>query len=224
VDLKLELFYLQTILSNTSSRPKKMKSKEIESYFKAAVLGLTHLVPIPNEAVKELYRIAEPQIYKKGQTIIQLGEVVTGIHFMVKGLAKSFTYRGQSEITSWIIQEGEPFTNYKSYAYGVPSKESTVALENGFGFFLPKSKLMEVTQKYNEVAILIIKLNERNFVKLDDRVYELLFEDAESRYLNFRKEFPNISNRMILKDIASYLNMTPETLSRIKKKLSNEQV
>jgi CRP-like cAMP-binding protein len=179
-------------------------------------VGLAKLYPLTDQAIHDLKSIATPIFFNKGAVIVNIGDVVTGIHFMVKGLGRSYTYKGKTEITSWIIQEGEPFTNYRSYSFGLPSRECTEALESGLAFFLPRKKLIEVYEKHNCIACMIVILNERNFVKMDDHIFNILFRTAEERYQHFHNEYPTIFNRMKLKDIASYLNMSPESLSRIR--------
>lgn len=197
-----------------------IKKQEIESYLNAGFIGLSKIYPLTNQAIEELKSIAKPIILKKGDKIVQIGDILEGIYFMVKGLGRSYTYRGKSEITSWIIQEGEPFGNYRSYTSGVPSRECTEILEPGLAFYLPKQALVKIYLNNPCVAAFIIILNERNFVKMDDHTYNLLFRTIEERYQIFVKEYPSLINRMKLKDIASYLNMSAETLSRIRQKIS----
>ncbi len=196
-----------------------IKKQEIEAYLNAGIVGLTHIYPLTDQATIDLKSIGVPVVLKKGDIIVQVGDVVKGIHFMVKGLGKSFTYQGKSEITSWIIQEGEPFTNYKSYSTGVPSRECTQIIESGLAFYMSRTDLMEVYNRHSCIATLIVLLNERNFVKMDDHIYNLLYKTSEERYQNFLKEYPTMFSRMKLKDIASYLNMSAETMSRIRAKL-----
>ena len=193
-----------------------IKKQEIESYLNAGFVGLSKIYPLTPEAIEALRAIAKPVILKKGDKIVQIGDVLTGIYFMVQGLGRSYMYRGKSEITSWIIQEGEPFGNYRSYTSGVPSRECTEILEPGLAFYLPKAELIEIYLQHPSVAAFIIILNERNFVKMDDHTYNILYNTNEMRYEIFLQQYPSLINRMKIKDIASYLNMSPETLSRVR--------
>lgn len=195
-----------------------IKKSEQEGYIMAGIMGLNNILPLSDDCIQDLRTLVKPVILKKGDIIIKMGDILNGIYFMIKGLGRSYTYQGNTEITSWIIQEGEPFGNYKSYCTQVPSREATEIIEEGFAFFLSRIDMQSLCSRHNDFANTVIILNERNFIKMDDFVYNTLYKSAIERYQIFNKEYPTIINRMKLKYVASFLNMNPATLSRIRAK------
>lgn len=196
-----------------------IKKQDYESYLMAGIMGLSKINALCHACIADLRQMAKPVLLKKGDVVVAMGSSLQGIYFMIQGLGRSYTYKGGTEITSWIIQEGEPFGNYRSYCLQVPTREATEIIESGFAFYLSRTDMQALCAKYIAFANVIIILNERNFIKMDDFVHNTLYKSADERYEIFMKAYPTIFNRMRLKHIASFLNMNPATLSRIRAKI-----
>jgi CRP-like cAMP-binding protein len=123
--------------------------------------------------------------------------------------------------TAHFCVENTPAISYSAFIKREPSKFSIQALED--------SKLLNFT--YNDYITLLNssvcwqiaarKLAELIFVLKENREAELLLLDANGRYKNFIHDFPNLLNRIPEYYIASYLRITPESLSRIRANFKN---
>jgi CRP-like cAMP-binding protein len=84
-------------------------------------------------------------------------------------------------------------------------------------YSIEHADLQALLQKHHSFAIWYIKLVEFHYVsQIEDRVADLQFLDAKQRYQKLLNQYPDITNRVSLGNIASYLNITQETLSRIR--------
>ena len=80
--------------------------------------------------------------------------------------------------------------------------------------------MLEIADTHIGWQILLRKLTEHGYLQKEKRESDLLFYDAETRYRHFRKEFPGLEKQVKQRHIASFLSMSPETLSRIKKSIT----
>jgi CRP-like cAMP-binding protein len=100
-----------------------------------------------------------------------------------------------------------------------PSHFYIEALEDSEILIIPYDKWKLLLEKDTFWIKLLLKFVEKGFKTKEKRERELLLLNAETRYLNFLKEFPDLENRISQSIIASYLGIQPESLSRIKKNI-----
>ncbi len=173
---------------------------------------------IPDEIAKELDSKAQTISKKKGSYIIKEGQVVTSVFVIEKGLIRSFYKKEEQEITIWFGYEGLPFSASPSAFSTKPSRETIQCLEDCIFQYIPGKELEELYQKYKEVNTVGRKLIEEYCDMLIERNYAFQTKSAEDRYKDLIKYEPEIIKRVPLGYIASYLGISPETLSRVRKK------
>ena len=98
------------------------------------------------------------------------------------------------------------------------------ALSNTEIIFLPLTELLKLTKKYPDLLIFIQKMTFSYLEQKQQREINLLSETALNNYLIFKKDFPNLEDKIKHFHIASYLGITPTQLSRVRKKLSHQQM
>ncbi|MFN0048893.1 MAG: Crp/Fnr family transcriptional regulator [Cytophagales bacterium] len=154
----------------------------------------------------------------KGEKLLQQGEIVKGLWILVNGVTRSYFVKNDKEITTWIATEGSPFTNYKSLALRVPSFETIEAIEDCYVICVSAEDLQFMYDHFTECNIIGRKMAEGYFIDYDDRLISMLYATAEDKFRDLMKSNPELFNRVPIKYLASYLDMTPETLSRMRKK------
>lgn len=107
----------------------------------------------------------------------------------------------------------------QSLLNGTPSKYNIDAIENSVVVMISKEDFDMVTSKIPAFNDLINKILQGGFNASQDRINTIISMTAEQKYLNFLTSFPGLANRVPRHMIASYLGITPETLSRIKKQI-----
>jgi CRP-like cAMP-binding protein len=152
---------------------------------------------------------------------IREGETPFKIAYVTKGLFRYVYTNGKGEeFTKGIIGENSFLSSYSAMILCKPSYFSIEALED--------SQVLEII--WNDFKHLLdndifwvkflLKLVEKGFMIKEKRERDLLLLDAETRYKNFLEEFPGMDQRIRQGIIASYLGIQPETLSRIRKKIT----
>jgi CRP-like cAMP-binding protein len=154
--------------------------------------------------------------YAKGETILAEGEVCSEIIYIDRGLAREFYTKNNKEVTEYLAVEGSIMMSIESLFKEQPSHIQIEALEPCVIYALPKKRLEEVALHNVNIQILYRKILEESLILSQIHADMLRFESAQDRYQKLIKRQPQLVLRAPLVYIASYLQMTPETLSRVR--------
>ena len=179
---------------------------------------LASIIKVSDELSDELMKLTKPREVKKGTIIINDGERSTDLFFIESGLLRGFYYADDREITNWFAQEGEFATCFYSFITNVPAQENVEALEDCLVIQIPHFNLQQLYGRYPETERIGRILTEAYYVKLEGRLLGLQFTSAKERYDKLMDTNPALIQRASLGQIASYLGITQETLSRIRAK------
>ena len=160
--------------------------------------------------------------YAKGEMILTEGEVSQSIYYIEKGLVREFYYKNNKEVTEYLAVEGSIMMSIESLFKEKPSNLQIEALEPAIIYELPKKKLEEVALHNVNIQILYRKILEESLILSQIHADMLRFESAIDRYQKLVKRSPQLVLRAPLVYIASYLQMTPETLSRVRNSAMQE--
>jgi CRP-like cAMP-binding protein len=185
-------------------------------------LGYFHpLSPEVETYIKE-HIIACP--VRKRKLLLKEGASCNYIYFIVKGAVRGFIREGQKDITTWIVIENELVTsifsldNRDNRALWI---ENIQALENCELLALSYDNLDELYSRFPEFNLIARKLLQRYYADAERRAFIARLTKAENKYRHFLLLHQPLANRIPLKYIASYLGMTLETLSRVRKKFTS---
>jgi CRP-like cAMP-binding protein len=169
-----------------------------------------------HEELDTLESILVPKKFAKGEMILKEGDVCESIYYIDKGLIRQFYYKNEKELTEHIGAEGEIFMCIESLFREEPTKLQVEALEPCQLYLIPKHRLEQVALHNVNIQILYRKILEESLIVSQVHADLLRFETAQNRYLRLCKLKPQVVLRAPLVYIASYLQMTPETLSRVR--------
>lgn len=169
-----------------------------------------------HEELDTLESILVPKKFAKGEMILKEGDVCESIYYIDKGLIRQFYYKNEKELTEHIGAEGEIFMCIESLFREEPTKLQVEALEPCQLYLIPKHRLEPVALHNVNIQILYRKILEESLIVSQVHADLLRFETAQNRYLRLCKLKPQVVLRAPLVYIASYLQMTPETLSRVR--------
>jgi CRP-like cAMP-binding protein len=183
---------------------------------------LNQLYSLSPEAQHYLRDHVTPCTIAKRKLLLKEGMVCEHIYFIVKGALRGFTREGQKDITTWITVENELVSSILSVDGRVKSIENIQALEKCELLALTLAELEIMYERFPECNILARKILQRYYADAEQRAFIARLTKAQNKYRYFLKRHPVLSNRIPLKYIASYLGVTLETLSRIRKKFSSK--
>jgi len=172
-----------------------------------------------HEELSMLEDVIEPRKYAKGEVILKEGEQCDAVYWIVKGLLREFYYKNGKEVTEYMAVENSIMMSIESLFNEQPSRLQIHALEPSIVCLLPREKLEHVAMKSVNIQILYRKILEESLILSQVRADMLRFETAQDRYAKLVKLQPQLVLRAPLVYIASYLQMTPETLSRVRTSL-----
>lgn len=160
--------------------------------------------------------ILEPVKYGKGEMILAEGEVCRGISYIEKGLVRQFYNKNGKEVTEHLGVDHTIFMCIESLFKEEPSRLRVEALEATLVYILPKSKLEAAAIRNVNIQMLYRKILEESLIQSQVHADLMRFETAPNKYKRLCELSPQVVLRAPLTYIASYLQMTPETLSRIR--------
>jgi CRP-like cAMP-binding protein len=163
-----------------------------------------------------LESVLVPMKFAKGDTILAEGDTCTNIYWVVKGLVRQYYYKNKKEVTEYMAAENTIVMSIESLFKEKPSMQVIQALEPTIICSLPKAELEAVAMRSVNIQILYRKILEESLIISQQRADMLRFESAQDRYQKLVKSAPQLVLRAPLVYIASYLQMTPETLSRVR--------
>lgn len=157
-----------------------------------------------------------PVKYGKGERILSEGEVCTGISYIEKGLVRQYYIKNGKEVTEHLGVDHSIFMCIESLFKEEPSHLQVEALEPTLVYILPKAKLEAAAMRNVNIQMLYRKILEESLIQSQVHADLMRFETALNKYKRLCEMNPQVVLRAPLTYIANYLQMTPETLSRIR--------
>ena len=169
-----------------------------------------------------LESILVPMKFARGEKVVESGDVSDAIYYVERGMVREFYFKNNKSVTEYLAADGTIVMSIESLFREEPSKLVIEALEPTIVYALPKKRLEEVALHNVNIQILYRKILEESLIISQRRADLLRFESAKDRYLKLCKLNPKVKMKAPLVYVASYLQMTPETLSRVRSAVAME--
>ena len=171
---------------------------------------------LTHEELDMLENILVPMKFSKSELVLGEGEVCTNFYWIVKGMLRQFYYKNGKEVTEHMATENSMVMCIESLFLEQPSSLQIIALETTIVFAIPRAALEQVAMRSVNIQILYRKILEESLIQSQVKADMLRFASAQDRYARLVKTQPQLVLRAPLVYIASLLQMTPETLSRVR--------
>ncbi|MCE3283568.1 MAG: cyclic nucleotide binding regulatory protein [Chitinophagaceae bacterium] len=178
------------------------------------------LVSLQGEEMEALQGILTHKTLKKKEYFLRQGQVCRQLGLIVKGYVRLFYQVDGEEITKDFNFENWICGSYASFSLQQPSRFNIVAMEDTELYLLGRDELYRLFDSYPNIQKLGRLQIEKMFIRKEQREASFLLDTAEQRYRNLLEQEPQMVRRVPLKYLASYLGMTAETLSRVRRQAS----
>lgn len=180
---------------------------------------VSQIIEVSSELEAAIVSASVSMSIKKGTKLVNHKERCRNLFFIEKGLIRGFYFEGGKEITNWFAREEEFATSFYSFITNEPSPETIEALEDCDLIQITHSALQELYKKFPETERIGRIITENYYLKLEERFLNIQFRTARERYQNLLQKNAGLLQRASLGQIATYLGMSQETLSRTRAEL-----
>jgi CRP-like cAMP-binding protein len=181
-------------------------------------------INVSDEVIETLKRKFIPKKARKRQFLLNAGDVCQYMIFVERGLLRSFSDdKNGSEHTMQFAAEGWWISDMASFFSKENSKYNIEALEESELLLMSKQAMDELLDEVPSIQRYFLNLMENHIIALQRRINVVQSMSAEETYLKLMEVNPELINRASQQHIASYLGITPETLSRVRKQVSGRK-
>jgi CRP-like cAMP-binding protein len=177
---------------------------------------IPHLTDDEWNAMQQCIQIKE---FSKGDHMVKQGEICNYVYFINAGFSRFYQMINGKEISTGFTGENEFVSAYDSFLTRQPAVENLDALENTQTFCLSYQNIQTLYIEYPVYQIFGRKIAEKLFIWINQRNNALLLLSPEQRYTSMIENNSKLPQRIPQYMLASYIGVTPEHLSRIRKKM-----
>jgi len=171
------------------------------------------------QKIGDLHKI---RFIKKGEVLVKAGQVCDWFGLVLEGTFRFFHRLGTKEIVGEFFTKGHLVSSFASYLTALPSRIEVDALEDGILIVMTKEAENQIADRYPAYYKITKRTRDLVYIQAYTRYVTHLTDQAEVRYLHLMEQRPELLQKVPLYMIASFLGITPEALSRIRKNISKK--
>lgn len=177
-------------------------------------------ISVSDEEINRFCQFFEEKSLRKKDFLLKQGEICQYETFVMSGLLRMFhiNEKGEEQTLQFGVEDWW-FTDLDSFFNRVPSRLNIQALENSSVLVLSFENRQLAAEQLPFIQELNWTMLRKSYNALQNRMIDNLSKTADERYLDYLKKYPHIVKRLSNIHIASYLGVSPESLSRIKNKI-----
>lgn len=183
---------------------------------------ISKYVPLTEEDKKSILQEVPFKTFKKGTHILRQGQISKECYFNIQGLVRQYEIIDGDEKTTYFYPEGEAIVAFDSASKKIPCVFNWICEEDTTLVIGRLDRIEDAFVKNPKLEKMSGLFISQNFGKYQDLSSSFITLNPEQRYLHLLKERPNLVNRVPQYHLASYLGIQPETLSRIRKRISKK--
>jgi CRP-like cAMP-binding protein len=163
--------------------------------------------------------------YKKGTILLEQGDVPTKCYFVLKGCVRQYSIDETGrEVTSNFYTEEQSVSNFKYHKQDKSSAYSYTCMEDCLLVVGDNDTNMDMFNKYSQLESMTRQMVEEKLGEVQDDLASFIASTPEERYKALLQKRPGLVDRVPQHQLASYLGITPESLSRIKKRINKDTI
>ncbi|MCT4643734.1 MAG: Crp/Fnr family transcriptional regulator [Carboxylicivirga sp.] len=185
--------------------------------------NIKHYIDLNKEEIALLEEAAVRKTFRKKTIIFEEGKVSDEIYFVTSGCVRLFYNNEGNEKTAFFYTEGQFICAGESFTFNIPAIENYEAIEDTELYIFSKASIIELTNNLPKMEVIARIATENELITYQKLVAFFITKSAEERYLDLLNTQKDLFQRVPQQYIASYLGVSPETLSRIKARVIKKQ-
>jgi CRP-like cAMP-binding protein len=173
-------------------------------------------IPLTDECKEDLKKVSVIMTLEKETPLVKEGQFANKLYFIATGSVRAYYFKDQKDITDWFAFENNFINSINSFFLNIPSPHFIEVIEPSLLLEISREDFMFLSEKHQSLFRLGNAIVTKTMLQLQKRIVSIQFETAQQKYENLLKIRPDISQRVPLTHIASFLGITLETLSRIR--------
>lgn len=186
--------------------------------------NVSRFIELTPEEIRFFTSLFKTKTVRKKQYLLQEGAVCRYEYFVNRGCLRTFfvdnkglEHNVQFSVEDWWTGDMYSFLTQK------PGRFSIVAVEDSELLYIDHPSLEELYKKIPKFEKFFRHLLQNAFIALQERLLSGMSETAEERYINFRRKYASMDKRIPQNQVASFLGITPESLSRVRRQLTQKK-
>jgi len=180
---------------------------------------MSYFAGLSDEVYDVFMDFAVKKEYPKGEILIEHGKKNEFVFFLISGSAKSYNFKDSKQICLWFAFESDCIATIRSFD-DLISQETVELIEDSELIQIKLGDLMTLSNQFTSISSLMLQLLKEHILFLEYKLNGLQFMTSAERYDKLIRDYPEVLQRVSLTDIASYLGISRETLSRIRRKIT----
>ena len=177
-------------------------------------------IEIAKEALNSIISQFEVRTLKEGEFLLETGKICREMAFIESGYLRMYNLVDGKDITLWIGSQGRFITSLSSFEFQTVNYWNIQALTNCSLFVLKRENHLKLCEQQPKWLEFDNKLLAHSFALLEQKMFAQLHTTSQQRFEFLLRENPALFNHVPLQHIASMLGITPESLSRLRKKIT----
>jgi len=180
-------------------------------------------ISLSPQEIQSLYEAVQQKSFRKNELIFTVGKVADEIYFVTKGCVRLFYEVNGNDKTAFFYTESQFICAGESYTYNIPAIENYQAVEPTELLIFTKSAIEILLQKVPKLEVIARIATENELITCQKVIASFVTKSAEERYLDLLNTQGQLFQRVPQHYIASFLGVSPETLSRIKTRVLQKE-
>lgn len=185
--------------------------------------SIKEYILLTESEIQLLQDAIEKKVYHKNELIFSEGHISDEIYFVMQGCVRLFYNVDGNDKTAFFYTEGTFICAGESYTYNVPAQENYQAIEQTEVYIFTKSKSEKLMKEVPKLEVIARIATENELITCQKVIASFVTKSAEERYLDLLQTQRDLFQRVPQQYIASFLGVSPETLSRIKARVSRKK-
>jgi len=164
----------------------------------------------------------EERIVKKKTAILKSGKIAKEVYLVIEGCLRLYYEKDGEDLSAYFFTEGMFAGAYDSFTSQQPSRHSIEAIEDSTVLVISYVDWMTLFEEFPWMNEFVRKVIERRFIALHQLFTSYILDSPEERYMHLLKNYPDLINRVPQHQLATFLGVTPVSLSRIRNRVSKK--